>query len=216
MREDELGLVQGTPPRPRPRTRHSHSALGTRTRHSHSALALGTRTRHSHSALGTRTRTRHSALNLGRRTDGPMDRWTPVDTGSCRASDRRRRNRAREVRCAPTSSGAPMIPRTSAPRVASRPKAGGAGVRNIRILSHGNFELLTQTWELPRALLAVGAPCRSLLRPSRASTPATVRNAAHETGLTPEIAGAAGDVNSTQRGGQPAGWNFARKYTRRC
>jgi len=48
-------------------------------------------------------------------------------------------------------------------------------------------------------------PCRSLLRPSRASTAASVRNAAHEAGLTPEIAGAAGDVSSTQRGRQPAG-----------
>jgi len=196
------------------RTRHAHSARarGTRTRHPHAALARGTRTRHAHAAPGTRyaargTRHAHSAPGTRHSTSavGPSDRWNHVDTRSSRASDRRRRNRAREVRCAPTRSGARMIPRTSAPRVASRPNGGRTAVRNTRIPAHGNFELLTQTWEAPRALLAVRAPCRSLIRPSRASTPASVRKAAHEAGLTTEIAGAAGDVSSRQCGRQPAG-----------
>jgi len=38
------------------------------------------------------------------------------------------------------SSGAPMIPRTSAPRVASGPNAGRKGVRNTRIQAHGDLE----------------------------------------------------------------------------
>jgi len=72
VREDELCLVQGTPPRARPRTRHSHAALarGTRTRHAHPARARGTRTRHAHPARarGTRTRHAHSARARGTRT----------------------------------------------------------------------------------------------------------------------------------------------------
>jgi len=87
-----------------------------------------------------------STLRLARRPrTRPSDRRQPVDTNSSRASDRGLRNRARAVRCAPRSSVAPMIPRTSFPRVASRPNTGRAGVRNTRIPVHGDFDPLTET-----------------------------------------------------------------------
>jgi len=122
------------------------SALGTR----HSALGtphLALRTWHLalrtwHSALGTQ----RSALGFG---FGPQPRpshsRTVRPTEPCRhpfvSSERPRTPQPRSLGPVRThSSGAPMIPRTSAPGEASRPNAGRKDVRNTRIQAHGDLE----------------------------------------------------------------------------
>jgi len=141
---------------PRPSARRApHSALGTR----HSALSR----QHSagstqqaalsrqHSAGSTpqaALRAKHSALRFGF-CFGPQPRpshsRTVRSTESCRhpfvSSERARTPQPRSLGpVRPHSSGAPMIPRTSAPRVASRPNAGRKDVRNTRSPAHEDLE----------------------------------------------------------------------------
>jgi len=98
--------------------------------------ALGTR----HSALSTQ----HSALSFGPRPRPSHNRTVrPAETfrNPFVSSDRPRTAQPRSRGPVRThSSGAPMIPRTFAPRVASRPNAGRKDVPNTRIPAHGDLE----------------------------------------------------------------------------
>jgi len=128
--------------------RTRHSALGTRHSAGSTQQAALSRQHSAGSTPQAALRAKHSALRFGF-CFGPQPRpshsRTVRSTESCRhpfvSSERARTPQPRSLGpVRPHSSGAPMIPRTSAPRVASRPNAGRKDVRNTRSPAHEDLE----------------------------------------------------------------------------